>query len=31
MKSLKKVPPGAKGLRKLPTAVRNKMEYAEGW
>lgn len=29
MKSLKKVPPGAKGLRKLPTAVRNKMGYMQ--
>lgn len=29
MKSLKKVPPGAKGLRKLPTSVRNKMGYMQ--
>lgn len=29
MKALKKVPSDAKGLGKLPTAVRNKMGYME--
>lgn len=29
MKALKKVPPGAKGLSKLPTSVRNKMGYMQ--